>query len=349
MSVIDIDELLKEISPDIPSGTEQSLFDLENLSRPDVDPEGHPISEPKWREVKEKAVDLLEKTHDLRIAAILIRSLMEIHGFSGFRDGLRLIRGFLEEYWETVYPLLDEEDNNDPTERITALWTLADPGGMIDPLKQAPLCASPKIGKFSLRDIHIANGIIKPVTTDEKNPPEMDLIEAVFMDSDKEELREKRLALVAAMEEIQTIDSILVEKVGGSESVPFDELIRILKEIDKVLVEYVGEMTGDPLESDQKTEDLNAENATVDRPINAQRSDTGTITKREDVVRMLDRICAYYKTNEPASPVPLLLRRARKMVDQNFIEILEDVAPESVEQLRKLFDVPQAAMEEEKK
>jgi type VI secretion system protein ImpA len=31
----------------------------------------------------------------------------------------------------------------------------------------------------------------------------------------------------------------------------------------------------------------------------------GTITSREDVVRLLDRMCEYYERNEPSSPVPL--------------------------------------------
>jgi type VI secretion system protein ImpA len=51
---------------------------------------------------------------------------------------------------------------------------------------------------------------------------------------------------------------------------------------------------------------------------------------------MIDRICAYYERYEPSSPVPLLLQRARRLVDKNFMEILQDLAPEGMSQARQV-------------
>ncbi len=48
---------------------------------------------------------------------------------------------------------------------------------------------------------------------------------------------------------------------------------------------------------------------------------------------MLDKICKYYAQNEPASPVPLLLERAKRLVPKNFFEVLEDLAPDGMSQL----------------
>ena len=61
------------------------------------------------------------------------------------------------------------------------------------------------------------------------------------------------------------------------------------------------------------------------------------IKNRQDVTRVLDQICLYYEKNEPASPVPLLLKRAARLVEKNFFEIIQDVAPESVAQIQKLI------------
>ena len=61
------------------------------------------------------------------------------------------------------------------------------------------------------------------------------------------------------------------------------------------------------------------------------------INSRKDVIRVLDQICSYYDQNEPASPVPLLLKRARKLVEKNFIEIVEDLVPDSAAQIKKLI------------
>ena len=59
----------------------------------------------------------------------------------------------------------------------------------------------------------------------------------------------------------------------------------------------------------------------------------GEPRSREDVVRALDGICAYYARNEPSSPVPLLLERAKRLVPKNFFEIMEDLAPDGMAQL----------------
>jgi type VI secretion system protein ImpA len=62
----------------------------------------------------------------------------------------------------------------------------------------------------------------------------------------------------------------------------------------------------------------------------------GVIHSRKDVIRTLEHICTYYKQHEPASPVPLLLKRAIRLVDKSFIEIIQDLAPESFDQIQRL-------------
>jgi type VI secretion system protein ImpA len=59
----------------------------------------------------------------------------------------------------------------------------------------------------------------------------------------------------------------------------------------------------------------------------------GDILSREDVNRALDKICQYYEKNEPSSPIPLLLQRAKRLVSLSFVEILKDLAPDSMKQI----------------
>ena len=60
---------------------------------------------------------------------------------------------------------------------------------------------------------------------------------------------------------------------------------------------------------------------------------TGEVNTREDVLRMIDKICGYYERSEPSSPVPLLLQRAKRLVPKTFFEILEDLAPDGINQM----------------
>ena len=42
---------------------------------------------------------------------------------------------------------------------------------------------------------------------------------------------------------------------------------------------------------------------------------------------MLQKICDYYAANEPSSPVPILLQRARKLVGLDFLALLDNLTP----------------------
>jgi type VI secretion system protein ImpA len=68
----------------------------------------------------------------------------------------------------------------------------------------------------------------------------------------------------------------------------------------------------------------------------AQTPVPGVITSREDVVRLLDRMCEYYERSEPSSPIPLLLRRCKRLVSANFLDIVRDVASNAVDQVETL-------------
>ncbi|HWW71597.1 MAG TPA: type VI secretion system protein TssA, partial [Duganella sp.] len=59
---------------------------------------------------------------------------------------------------------------------------------------------------------------------------------------------------------------------------------------------------------------------------------TGEIANRADVVRMLDKLIGYYEQHEPSSPLPLLLVRAKRLAAMSFMEILEDLAPDGIQQ-----------------
>ena len=60
---------------------------------------------------------------------------------------------------------------------------------------------------------------------------------------------------------------------------------------------------------------------------------SGEIKSSQDVVALLQRICQYYERNEPSSPIPLLLRRAIRLVSKSFVDILRDLSPDALSKL----------------
>jgi len=57
------------------------------------------------------ATEVLEKrSKDLQVAAWLTEALVRREGFSGLKEGLELLRGLMERFWDHVYPEIDDGD-----------------------------------------------------------------------------------------------------------------------------------------------------------------------------------------------------------------------------------------------
>jgi type VI secretion system protein ImpA len=49
----------------------------------------------------------------------------------------------------------------------------------------------------------------------------------------------------------------------------------------------------------------------------------------------------YFRRNEPSSPIPLFVDRAKRLVAKDFLEVLADIAPDALAQARVAGGVPQ--------
>jgi type VI secretion system protein ImpA len=72
----------------------------------------------------------------------------------------------------------------------------------------------------------------------------------------------------------------------------------------------------------------------------------GALRSREDVKRVLEQVCEYLEKVEPSNPAPLLIRRARRLLDLSFIDIMKDLAPDAFGQIEKLAGIEQEASQE---
>jgi type VI secretion system protein ImpA len=64
-----------------------------------------------WPAVMRLATDALAtRSKDLQIAVWLTEALTHLHGFAGLRDGLRVVRGLHEKFWDTFHPPVEDGD-----------------------------------------------------------------------------------------------------------------------------------------------------------------------------------------------------------------------------------------------
>jgi type VI secretion system protein ImpA len=335
---LDLDHYLRPLGDDAPSGEnleyDPAFTELELAATPgeerQVGDSILPAEEPDYREVAEKALAVMEHSHDLRAGALLALAQLRLDGIIGLAEGTAYIRGCLEQYWDSCHPQLDADDDNDPTMRINSIQQLADADTMLRALRLAPLTESRSFGRFSLRDIAVAEGEMAP-------PPGMDsvpdrsAVNAAFRDSDGEWIARTLAAARSVQSDLKAIDACFLENTPG-QGPDLDAAHRLMRQIVLRLTEAAGgEPEADEAEEEGAPGDLGAPGGAA-----PTRGAPGVIASTGDVIAALDQIVAYYRRTEPSSPVPLLLQRAKRLVGADFLVIMKDMAPQGLDSVNKI-------------
>jgi len=116
---VDLEKLLQPITGDNPSGQDlryEPVYDeIKEARREEEDnPQGDWATERKvadWQEVIKLTTECLTtQSKDLQLAAWLTEALLRKEGFGGLRSGLELLKGLLENFWDTLYPEAEDGD-----------------------------------------------------------------------------------------------------------------------------------------------------------------------------------------------------------------------------------------------
>ncbi len=342
MARYNLEPLLAPVSDESPAGPDleydPEFLALERAAAPKAERAvGDAVKaaeEPDWEKVVELSEAILQRSKDLRPAVHLTTAWMRSSGMPGWSAGLGLIRGLLEQFWDTVHPQLDAEDNNDPTMRVNAVVPLNDLQGVLGYFRTTPFVQSPRMGRFSLRDLRIANGTLKVTTPGDGPEPSITEMEACCMDCAEEELVQTTAAISESLEHAKAIDALFNDHVGTM-GPDFKNLLSDIYELKKFLDPQLARR----LPAGVQGEGAGEGGAEGGAP-NAARA-SGPIAGPQDVMRRLDEICDYYTRCEPSSPVPLLLRRAQRLVGMDFMDLLRDLAPGGISELRVVSGTPE--------
>lgn len=336
MGELNIEAFLTDVSADAPCGEDlqydNAFIALEQKAKgtpeQQIGDRIEPAQPPNWKEVRQDALELLERTRDLQVILYLIQALIHTDGPTGLRDGLSLLEGVVSKFWPHLYPLLDPDDDNDPTQRVNILMGLCDFETIMRPVALAPLVESRALGRFSLRDVQIATGKLPP-PGDGSAVPDLATIKAAFMDAEPDALESTRQAVASSLDSLRAIEAFVTDQVGVGAAPNFAPLRDLLKEVQQVFAEYA-EAIGDGVAQPVADSESESASVAVAKP-GAGRP--GEIASRQDVIKTLDLICDYYARCEPSSPIPLLLKRAKRLVFMDFIEIIKDLAPDGLSQV----------------
>jgi type VI secretion system protein ImpA len=327
-------DLLKPISDESLCGEDLSdnaeLHRLETLVRGKPETQFSAAEPPNWQEIRDLALDLFSRSKDLRVFVVLAAAELELDGFFGFKESLIILEGILDKYWQTVHPTLDPLDDFDPLQRVNIIATLGAPLAtfgddirIVDRLRRVPLATSPTLGSYSYLDMLRAEN---PEISNEQ-PITKAQVDGAFRDTPLEKLEATYKAVADSLELTKRIDAKLTDHVSVSKAPNLNPLSTELTQIREKLAPYL-ERQGSALSSGSAPQVQTGATAV------GQVVGSGQIRSRKDVVFLLDQICQFYAKNEPSSPVPLLLKRAARLAEMNFTEIVGDLTPEALIQLR---------------
>ena len=292
--------------------------------------EGKPASQfaagepPNWPFVRERAESLMGRTRDLRVAIYWARANVNLNGFAGLATGLKLIEGLLATFWDGLHPLPDPDDG-DQYPRGNALSLLSHQEGLCGDVRQCVLFGLRGSGAVRFRAVAIAYGQIA-AKADEVAYGKEQL--AQMVSAAAQENPDLSHQWRSVMQSARTLDATIKQKFDAAGAPDLKPLIDMIKLVHGLL----------PVAPDAASQE--AEDASSEAPGSGSRgAPTDQMMSRDDVLRAIDRICDYLERVEPSNPAQLLLRRARRLINQNFLQLVKELAPDALNEAARVLGV----------
>lgn len=329
---MDLKILLAPISQNMPCGPDleydPDFMALEQASQGKLERQTGqiiiPAEEPNWVDVRQRAESLLSRTKDLRVAIPFVRALVHCDGMTGFAFGLNLLCSLLTDYWESIHPGLDSDEGNDPAMRLNVLASLANPETILRDVRSANFISTGSHKRLLVKDILIALGKF-PSAGSQGVPTQTEIEEALRLPENASSVQAVRDASAA----INKIHDLLGKKVGYDrtpELQPLKDILEIVLQLCTINSE-IGRMT---MDVDGIAVSPDGENSGSTSTIPEE------IRSRKDAVRLLEKVCEFIERTEPANPAPLFIRRGQRLMTKNFVEIIQDLAPDSLSQIKQI-------------
>jgi type VI secretion system protein ImpA len=329
------DDLLTPIPGDNPSGVylrhdaKLALYDNikearrqdDELAQGDWQHERKLANYPQVVKLAQEA--LATKTKDLQLAAWLTEAFLHIESFAGLRQGLTLCTGLITQFWDTLYPPIEDDDLELRAAPLEFLVT-----GLDFPLKSVPLTKdghswfqykeSRSVGyedqaktekEREARAQKIADGKLTP-----------DVFDRAFTETPKAFYRTSEKELDASLEALKKLDEVSEEKFGNA-GPAFSKLKSTLEEVRHTvhaLLEKKRETEPDPVEEQPAAAGAEGGAATGQASgvsggggpgITISVLTSSEPAERREAIATVARVAALLRRQDPRSPAPYLMMR----------------------------------------
>lgn len=328
--VVDLELIFQPISEESPSGEDQKYSGLYDEMR-EARRADEKLAQGEWQtELKvadfHKALNLgidalTSKTKDLQVAAWVTEALVSVHGFAGLRDGLKILGGLQANFWDTLFPEIDEGDMESRANAIG--WVDAQVALTI---KGAPFTG---VAGYSYRDWEDSQKFDLPDSTDGLTDEEAARVRRLKEQADNErlvtadlwrkEIAQTRRASVESVNSIieeswqalNELNAVIEEKFDRNQAPALGVLKKSLEDVHtQVKMLLNAKRAEEP--DDVADEEIIGEDGEVAAGGGGPGVSKGAIQNRRDALNRLNDIAEFFKRSEPHSPVSYLVQRAVK-------------------------------------
>lgn len=330
---LDLDQLLAPVSEDEPAGPDLSYdngrYEIEQVFETEIsiDASGaeSQAAEVDWRSIINKISAQSKLTKDVWLAVYLCRAGARSSDLETVETGAKFLAGLLEDFWPTVHPQLEEygfQGRKGPCDSLAGLPQF------INPLRRIKILKHPRLGEYSGEDFERfrAGG---------ESEEGYGMFRAALEDVGQSGLEEISTRVDAIVAALRRADAVLTSNAEGGGATNFQPTYDALNGMKRAVLAF-GAAPAEP-EAEQDAEGASSSDGGGETGGSSGPRIGGRVESRDDVIRALDAISDYYRRKEPAHPMAMLLIRAKEWVGLDFMSILRDIAPGSVDEARTVL------------
>jgi type VI secretion system protein ImpA len=363
-AVIDLDALLAPIDGENPAGESlryEGTYDkIKEARREDeVLEQGawqKDLKVADWAEVIKLSTQALKtKTKDLQIAAWLVEGLVKYERndrIAGLRDGLKLVRGLQEQFWENFYPEIDPEDDEGPlAPRANVVEAMEARLGVV--LRDVPLTNGAGL-KLSYNQWEQSKQFDVPENLDALDSEQAQRVaelkaraqaEGKVTSEDWRKSKnatprdhvEQRLELLnECWDEFKALDELHNEKYQR-EAPAMRSLQKTLDDLKTVVERLAKEKRAAEPRADDAPQGDDAAEGDEAQSVGATNGagggvaiPAGAVKSRQEALRRLSEVAEFFRQTEPHSPVSYLVQRAVRWGQMPLEEWLAEVVKDGV-------------------
>lgn len=326
-------------------------------------------AEDDWKDVFNRAPDLLyTQSKDLEVACWLTEAMLRLEGYAGLRDGFRACTLLVENFWDSLHPNPDPEDEDiDPDEGLIRVAALAGLNGgdyqgtLIAPLKAVNLVDTHESGSWGLATFEQAVALQQISDPDERakrlehGAVTMEQFIAAAQNTPAQFFQSLAEDLDEAKQWYEKLIAAIEERAGYEQTPPSSSILNTINECRQRVQAFINEYAPSLGEGGADAPDGDGSDTGETVATGGGGSGggparpSGPLQSREQAFTLIRQAAEYFRKTEPHSVLSWQLEECVKWGQMSLPDLLKELINDeaALESVYKRVGIPKPRDPEE--